>query len=227
VRVQLITGTYLSLAEVQVFGTGAQASTNLALGKAATQSSTFPGYPSAVAASAVDGNTDGNFFTGSVSSTALYQVSIALGKGDGTFQPPLNYSVPSGPMTSGDFNGDGNADLAFFSGTDVATLSVTILLGNGDGTFRPAVSYPAGVFVGLVAQFSIGSIAVGDFTSDGKADIVVSYSYTLGGPLGSSYVETRLLSGNGDGTFGQAFSYSAAPFLVIADFNGDGKPEAP
>jgi hypothetical protein len=39
-------------------------SNDLALGKTATQSSTLPGYASAsaVAASAVDGNPDGNFF---------------------------------------------------------------------------------------------------------------------------------------------------------------------
>jgi hypothetical protein len=44
---------------------------NLALGKAATQSSTFPGYASDGASSAVDGNTDGNFSDGSVTATNL------------------------------------------------------------------------------------------------------------------------------------------------------------
>lgn len=43
---------------------------NLALNKPATQSSTLTGLPTAVAASAVDGNTDGNFFHGSVASTS-------------------------------------------------------------------------------------------------------------------------------------------------------------
>jgi hypothetical protein len=70
VRVQLSSGNYLSLAEVQVFGTFA-AIPNLAQGKAAIQSSTFPGYPTAAASSAVDGNTDGNFFDGSVTATDL------------------------------------------------------------------------------------------------------------------------------------------------------------
>ncbi len=65
VRVQLTNPNYLSLAEVQVFGP----STTPA--KMATQSSTLPGYPSAGAASAIDGNTDGNFFDGSVTATNL------------------------------------------------------------------------------------------------------------------------------------------------------------
>ena len=82
VRVQLTGTDYLSLAEVQVFGTGgAPPPTNLSQGKAATQSSTFPGYLSAAASSAVDGNTDGNFQDGSVTATnqdpnAWWQVDL-------------------------------------------------------------------------------------------------------------------------------------------------------
>ncbi|HEV3200498.1 MAG TPA: discoidin domain-containing protein, partial [Bryobacteraceae bacterium] len=72
VRVQLTGANYLSLAEVQVFGTaGNPSGSNLAQGKAVTQSSTLPGYPTAVASSAVDGNTDGNFGDGSVTATNL------------------------------------------------------------------------------------------------------------------------------------------------------------
>ena len=70
VRVQLTGTDYLSLAEVQVFGTGgAPAPSNLSAGKAATQSSTLAGNPTAGPGSAVDGNTDGSFFNGSVSTT--------------------------------------------------------------------------------------------------------------------------------------------------------------
>src|SRR5207244_135313 len=47
------------------------APTDLAQGKTATQSSTLPGYPTAAAASAVDGRTDGNFSNGSVTATNL------------------------------------------------------------------------------------------------------------------------------------------------------------
>ena len=48
-----------------------EADTNVAQGKPATQSSTLPGYPTAVAASAVDGNTSGNWADGSVTATNL------------------------------------------------------------------------------------------------------------------------------------------------------------
>jgi hypothetical protein len=80
VRVQLTGTNYLSLAEVQVFGTsGTPSSSNLSQSKPATQSSTIPGTPSASVA--VDGNTDGVFGDGSVTATnsefaAWWQVDL-------------------------------------------------------------------------------------------------------------------------------------------------------
>ena len=81
VRVQLSGTGNLSLAEVQVFGIGGAAPTNLAQGKAALQSSTLAGYPNDAASAAVDGNPDGNFFHGSVTHTnadsnAWWQVDL-------------------------------------------------------------------------------------------------------------------------------------------------------
>ena len=63
---------------------------NLALGKSATQSSTLPGYPFAAAGAAVDGNTNGNFYAGSVTATnadgnAWWQVDLS-GIGHGQFR---------------------------------------------------------------------------------------------------------------------------------------------
>jgi hypothetical protein len=72
VRVQLSGTNYLSLAEVQVFGTFVNVAQNLAPGKPAAQSSTLGGFGSITgASSALDGNTDGNFFNGSVTHTNL------------------------------------------------------------------------------------------------------------------------------------------------------------
>ncbi|MFI1169390.1 discoidin domain-containing protein, partial [Streptomyces sp. NPDC020801] len=64
VMVQLSGTASLSLAEVEVFG-----QTNLAQGQAATQSSTLNNVANPTAAKAVDGNTDGSFADGSVSTT--------------------------------------------------------------------------------------------------------------------------------------------------------------
>jgi hypothetical protein len=70
VRVQLTGTNYLSLAEVQVIGTLiVSTGSNVALGRTATQSSNLES--TSVAALAVDGNTDGSFFDGSVTHTNL------------------------------------------------------------------------------------------------------------------------------------------------------------
>jgi uncharacterized protein YkwD len=68
IRVQLSDSNYLSLAEVQVFGVLGQAPQDLALSKAATQSSTYaPGLTDAT--KGVDGNTDGVYADGSLTHT--------------------------------------------------------------------------------------------------------------------------------------------------------------
>jgi hypothetical protein len=73
VRVQLSGTNNLSLAEVQVFGTAGTPTTptNIALNKPATQSSTLADYATTGPGGAVDGNTDDNFFDGSVTHTNL------------------------------------------------------------------------------------------------------------------------------------------------------------
>ena len=106
----------------------------------------------------------------------------------------------------GDFNGDGNADLAV---ANYSAGTVTVLLGNGDGTFRAGVDYGAGS--------NPISVAIGDFNGDGKADLAVA---------NSGYGTVSILLGNGDGTFHYVAGYWVAlnPVSVACgDFNGDGK----
>jgi hypothetical protein len=129
-------------------------------------------------------------------------VSILLGNGDGTFQKQL--AAPGGsPLAAADFNGDGKLDL-FADGS--------ILLGRGDGTFALYAAYP----------FAAAAVAA-DLNGDGKPDVVVAQ----GDPKDNlSTYSVSVLLGNGDGTFQTAVRYGTAadpPFLVIADFNGDGK----
>jgi len=143
-------------------------------------------------------------------------VSILLGNGDGTFQPPVNYQTGYGPaaLVVGDFNGDGLADLAiacggvFFGGQDGA---VSILFSNGDGTFQPRVDY------GLGAQPF--AIAAADFNGDGAIDLVVSM-----GPA-SDVKTTAVLMNAGSGTFRVLEAFPGGTVLGTGDFNGDGKTD--
>ena len=71
-------------------------------------------------------------------------VSILLGRGDGTFRAPILIPVGLGAfgVTVGDFNGDGIPDLAV---TNSIEDTVSILLGNGNGTFRLREKLMAGI----------------------------------------------------------------------------------
>ena len=98
-----------------------------------------------------------------------HTISVLLGNGDGTFNPPLFFEAGSGPnsVTVADFNGDGRQDLAvadYGPSTQRAT-TVAVLLGNGDGTFQPPLTFDAGI--------SPAFAAANDFNRDSSLDLAV------------------------------------------------------
>ena len=121
----------------------------------------------------------------------------------------LTAAVGSGPLqlTRGDFNGDGNLDLAVsnFEGT-----TVSILLGNGDGTFQTQTT--------LSTISSPFGIAVGDLNGDGIPDLVVGNDSPNGG--------LNIFLGDGSGGFTSGVTLGGGRCLlepVLADVNRDGK----
>ncbi len=142
-------------------------------------------------------------------------VSVLLGKGDGTFAKPVPYSFGTYhdpyTVTLGDFDDDGNIDMAV---TTQRSNRVQVLLGGGDGTFGRRKSYPTGV--------DPYSLAMADFNGDGIPDLVVT-NYTT-----PKRCHVSVLLGNGDGTFQKPirFPVGLSPVqVVVADFNHDGKPD--
>ena len=142
------------------------------------------------------------------------QVSVELGKGDGTFGKPTvsafiaNGATDTDHMLPGDFNGDGKPDLLI---EDYYTSAIQILLGNGNGRFQPPVITPFGS--------GIQDLAIGDFNGDGKSDLVITND---GGGSGS-YMNIYL--SNGDGTFRAGAQYPVTEYtgVAVADVNHDGK----
>jgi len=171
------------------------------------------------------------------------RIFLLAGNGDGTFQAPqqssdvLSTQVGSNVkyLVAADFNNDARPDLAA-----QVSEGVEILLGQGDGTFHAGPTVPTAT--GLVAT----DFKVGDFSVDGKADLLVK---TDGPnkcslkPIGT-VSRLSLFLGNGDGSFqseqlidqsqwctgliggehlgpkGTAIGASSA-----GDFNGDGRPD--
>jgi len=181
-------------------------------------------YPASVAVADVNGDGKADLLVankgtgGAVSGT----VSVLLGNGDGTFQAAVSYGCGGSFTTSvvaGDVNGDGKLDLVV---TNAGSNTVGVLLGHGDGTFAPAVTFDSG---GNFPELA----AIADVNGDGRPDIVVvDCSNRFAGCGGGENGTATVLLGNGDGTFRAGASYDAgsgAIWLVVADLNGDGKPD--
>ncbi len=140
---------------------------------------------------------DGNF--------SGFSLVVSFGDGKGNFPtsgPALDTNTNF--IAAGDFNGDGNADLASLDGS-----TFEILIGIGDGTFASPVTYSVGANPVFVLQR--------DVNGDGKKDVIV---------VNQGSNDVSVLLGNGDGTFQpqKTFAAGTAPASVVAgDFNRDGK----
>jgi len=141
-------------------------------------------------------------------------ISFFHGNGDGTFSAPsTSYPVAQilSQILAADLNGDGKLDLITIlvaPGTSQAQInSFAVMLGKGDGTFEPSVAYPVNA--------SQGGPALGDFSANGKLDLVFP-----------NVTNTIIVPGNGDGTFDLSKDVIVpAPSwsLFAGDFYNDGK----
>lgn len=93
----------------------------------------------------------------------------SFGVGDGTFAADTTLAIGSAPreIVAGDFDADGDTDLAVASGSgNVVILSGNSPGGTADGTFTIGPSFPVGT--------SPLGIRAGDFVQDGVPDLVTT-----------------------------------------------------
>ena len=151
-----------------------------------------------------------------VPGSRLFDLYVALGNGDGTFQQQLlPVATQIGEfLTAGDTNADNRADIIAATitqpgGGNIGN-SLFVLLGNGDGTFQTPVSYVSDI---------PSDPHLADVNGDGIPDIIA------GGSTGA-----LVYQGNGDGTFqpyqepiigGFALTYA----VNAGDYNNDGNAD--
>jgi FG-GAP-like repeat len=134
---------------------------------------------------------------------------LALSTGDGTYAPPVCYTLPHGAQAYyfaiGDFNGDGNADLIISNDTN----TFYEYFGSRSGTLR--------FYKSFTAPTAVTTLAAADVNHDGKIDLLFD-----GGDN-----NLWVWFGNGDGTFtpGPATSMGIGGYLFVGDFDGDGKAD--
>jgi hypothetical protein len=134
-----------------------------------------------------------------------------LGSGVGTFAAQVTYGAGSDPLAIavGDFNGDGQPDLA---AVNYESNTVSVLLNQGGGVFGPASAYPVGT--------EPVALVVADFNADGYLDLAA---------VNLVDNTVSVLLGTGTGTFGAqitaAIGQQSPQPLVVGDFNEDGLPD--
>lgn len=139
---------------------------------------------------------------------------------DPAFSPPHNFATQTGPscVVSGDFDGDGRADLAV---ANVSSDSLSVLL----NTAAPGTGTPAFASQPVLATGN-GPVAVivADINGDGRPDAVATNWGQYTGNTLSIFLNTTAVVGAPTFLTQQTFSTGASPYDIAAgDFNSDGR----
>jgi hypothetical protein len=148
-----------------------------------------------------------------ISVAAVGEVSVLLGKGDGTFGTAQTFDVGMDPtsVAVADLNGDGIPDLVV---TNQGGNTISVLLGNGAGTFATAQTLTVGT--------APTAVAAADLDGDGKPDLVVANS----GDGTVSVLRNTTTRGAATFSFVLAQQPNVGPdpiAVAVADINNDGK----
>jgi hypothetical protein len=164
-----------------------------------------------VGITAADLNGD-SYFDIAVANEGSDNVGVFLGNGGGNFSTqimvPTGYHTEPRSIVINDFNGDNYLDITVVNSLD---RNIGIFLGHGDGTFDIQNMFFTG------GRFKPTHIAVGDFNSDTRQDIVFSY---IAKRIG-------VMFGYGNGTFDEKIKFTTESTwtghpVAVVDLNRDG-----
>ncbi len=146
-----------------------------------------------------------------VANSGTWTISVLIGNGDGTFQPPRNSFAGVEPqsLAVADINADQKGDVVVSHLNSTFTgHTISVLFGNGDGTLQAGIS--------VRPEENLLTFSIGDFDNDSRLDIVA------GAPG-----KIAVVLGNGNGTFQPPLYFPGdmgayVPAVASGDFNGDG-----
>ncbi|RUT03993.1 hypothetical protein DSM106972_049070 [Dulcicalothrix desertica PCC 7102] len=156
-----------------------------------------------------DNNTDITGFqtVGTILNDDLPSINVSFSNAPNS---PFSVGLDPRSIALGDFNKDGNQDLAVANNQ---SDNISILLGDGKGSFGTAANFGAGD--------APLSVAVGDFNADGNQDLAVA---NYGSPATSFRSNISVLLGDGTGRFGTPTNFNAGSssfFVTVQDLNAD------
>jgi hypothetical protein len=136
------------------------------------------------------------------------RIVVMIGDGNGSFSASQTLTTGNQPLdvTIGDFNNDGNADIA--CGYAYTENFITVFMNNGSGTLNNGTN----VTVGNPFYFYL---EVGKFDNDNFNDILVA-----------GLTEVHFLSGNNNGTFDPSVTYGMGGYaseIIAKDFDENGE----
>lgn len=186
--------------------------------------------PDFIAMAAADVNHDGKRDLLILTANAA-SILVLLGNGDGTFRPGPETSLDNGDeccvdvqLLTGDFDGDGNVDAVVAEGWGAPTgyygTRIRLFPGHGDGNFSATIDTEEDVKLNL---------SVADVNADGKSDLIGTAVFwdQIDYYLGQLYV----YYGQSDGSMTPGWidletGKWGVGQVAVADFNGDGIPDA-
>lgn len=204
-----------------------------------TEVASFPGWSETANVQVVSGDFDGDGKAdiAAIGNAGWHSLPTAFSNGDGSFRV-VNNNIGQAPwdfnrwsslagvyVLAGDFNGDGNHDVALIGGA--GWLSIPVAFSAGDGTYEytniggdPQASM--NTWIDAVGARPL----VGDFNNDGKDDIALTG--------GAGWTSIPVAASVGDGSFTvtnedvpdfPGWAATANVQAVAGDFNGDGKAD--